>query len=56
MSRDDSGKVVTTFNTFIVDRGTFIPSTLKPLGKRVRLIADIPDDFDNALQRYRYMF
>lgn len=43
-------------NTFINERGGFIPSTIKPLGTRVRFNVDIPDDFDNALHRYRYMY
>ena len=55
-SRSGSGQAVLQFNSFIKERGEFPASTIKPLGTRVRLSVDIPEDFDNALQRYRYMF
>lgn len=55
-SRPNQNQIVLTFNKFIKDRESFVPSTLRPLGTRVRLSVDIPEDFDNALQRYRYMF
>jgi DNA polymerase alpha subunit B len=54
VNREDAGKVMTSFNKFLAERGDFAPSTLRPLGKRVRLVADIPEDFDNV-DRYRYM-
>lgn len=56
ISRTGSGQEVVSFNSFINERGAFPASTIKPLGTRIRLSIDIPEDFDNALQRYRYMF
>jgi hypothetical protein len=59
--RVDRGKVLLSVNESLEDRGTFEPSSMKPYGARVRVIAKFDgeeDDevFNNVTTRYRYMY